>query len=460
MNKADRSSKLRSAWNRVRDSLWFLPSVGVVASMVTAIVAVQVPSPSPESPFAIGWIFGGGAEGARGVLSAIAGSLITVTGVVFSVTIVALQLASSQFTPRVLASFMADRVNQSVLAIFISTFTYTLLVLRSIRSEAEEREAVVPQIAVAIALLLLLVSIGALIVFINHSARSIQASVILERETSRTVARVEALFPDTLGRPVPVNRPDCGEADRLRAQLATAHGIAVTADGSGYLTALHAGVLWSICEHVDNTVITVRMDQHMGAFLFPGMVLATVWPAHAVNAAVVTAVRETFVLEAERTLEQDVEFGLLELADIALRALSPGINDPTTAMHCIDRLGEVLAALGSRPPANPVRRSEDGSVCLLARVTTFDRAIGIAFDQIRYFGAAQPAVALRMLETLSNLSGVVAPVLHAVLMKHSDAVMRQAHRSFEDPMERQRFDERTSAVLALLRRSNTGAPHS
>ncbi|HYW33389.1 MAG TPA: DUF2254 family protein, partial [Gemmatimonas sp.] len=267
------------AWSRIRDSLWFVPSVAVVVGTMLAIVTVRVPTPEDAGEFARVWLFGGGAAGARSMLSAIASSLITVTGVVFSVTIVALQLASSQFTPRVLGSFVADRVNQGVLGVFIGTFTYTLLVLRTIRSEAEDRELFVPHVAVAIALLLLLVSIAALIIYINHSARSIQASVILHRETRRTLGRVEVLFPQRVGHPARDASAD--------ARGAVPHaGVSdfVLASQSGYLQALHADALWKLEKEHRAGPITIRVEIAVGAFVFPGKRLATVWPADAVDA--------------------------------------------------------------------------------------------------------------------------------------------------------------------------------
>ncbi|MBA2243389.1 MAG: DUF2254 domain-containing protein, partial [Gemmatimonadetes bacterium] len=171
-------ARLTMVWVKVRDSLWFLPALLTLLASGLAMLVVEL---EKRGVLALGdsdhWLLGGGAEGARGVLSAIAGGLITVTGVVFSVTIVALQLASSQFTPRVLRNFTADRSNQLVLGVFIGTFTYTLLVLRTVRSPTPDQEAFIPRIAVALAVGLVLLSIAFLIFFINHAARSIQVSV-------------------------------------------------------------------------------------------------------------------------------------------------------------------------------------------------------------------------------------------------------------------------------------------
>ena len=423
----DRSSPLRLAWLRVRDSLWFVPSVAVVAATVLAILAVQIPTPDSTNELARLWLFGGGAAGARSMLSAIAGSLITVTGVVFSVTIVALQLASSQFTPRVLGSFVADRVNQAVLGVFIGTFTYTLLVLRTIRSAADDRELFVPHVAVTLALLLLLLSIAALIIYINHSARSIQASVILHRETLRTLERIDVLFPERVSHPA----RDISDDARGDALPAGAPGM-VTATHSGYLQALHTDTLWKLEDAHGTRPITIRMEIPVGAFVFPGKRLATVWPADAIDERLERSVRAAFALGPERTIEQDVEFGLIVIVDIALRALSPGINDPTTAMQCIDRLTEILAALGTREPPSSTRQSCDGTIRLLMRSITFSGTVSLAFDQIRLFGAENPAIAGRLLQSLRELATVVPASLHETLRAQAAAVVQQSRRSIRD----------------------------
>jgi uncharacterized membrane protein len=443
-----RTSRRGLAWTQVRDSLWFIPSLAVLTATGLAILAVQIPTPRPESHFAWVWLFGGGAEGARGVLTAIAGSLITVTGTVFSVTIVALQLASSQFTPRLLRSFVADRVNQAVLGVFIGTFTYTLLVLRTIHSAADGSDTFVPQVGVSIALVLLLVSIGALIVFINHAAHSIQASVILHRETQRTLVQIETLFPARIGRPEPTRAPEC-------AVPTDPPGVVAAAE-AGYLQAVNADALWRIGDARHADAVTIRMELHIGAFALPGRPLASVWPAHVAD-AVTGAIRDAFVLGSERTPEQDVEFGIVELSDIAVKALSPGINDPTTAMHAIDRLAQLLAAIGARPHPEAVRRSPDGSVRLLVRDTPFRRAAGLAFDQIRHFGAANPTIAKKLLEALGDLGTVVPPEEREALVEQAESVARAARRAIGDPADLAAVERLAAQALALTRAPGDGS---
>jgi uncharacterized membrane protein len=448
-----RSPRLALAWASVRDSLWFVPSIAVAVGTALAILAVNIPTPRAESRLAWVWLFGGSAEGARGVLSTIAGSLITVTGVVFSVTIVALQLASSQFTPRVMRSFVADRTNQVVLGVFIGTFTYTLLILRTVHSTSGGAEAFVPQVGVTFALVLLLVSIGALIVFINHAARSVQASVILHRETQHTLRRIEGLFPTGVAQPA--------SADGAPPPCPPEMLAVVAAREAGYLQAVQADTLVEVAE---GCRVTIRMELHVGAFAIPGKVLASVWPAHLLDERAERIVREAFVLGLERTPEQDVEFGIIEISDIAVRALSPGINDPTTAMLCIDRLTQVLAALSARCPPDLVRTGGDGSVRLIARGTTFERAAGLAFDQIRHYGGSNPAIAKKLLNAVLDLAGEATPRDQVVLTSHAEAVVRVARRAVEDPaalaeveqLAGQALDRTGAASQRAIRAAATG----
>ena len=375
-------------WGRVRDSLWFMPGVLTAAGVLLALVLTEVERRGFALEGAVGvWVFGGGAEGARGVLTAIASSLITVTGVVFSVTIVALQLASSQYTPRLLRDFTADRANQLVLGVFIGTFTYTLLVLRTVR-EADEGDAFVPGISVTIAIALAIVSIGVLIFFIDHSARSIQVTTILDRVTRRTLDDIERRFPADVGRPA---SPPHAIAD-------SGPGVVVEAGRSGYLQDVDANALFVAGRAGDQLIV---MDVDIGAFVMRGEPLARILGV-APSEATVDDVRAAFVLGPQRTPGHDIEFGIIELSDIAVKALSPGINDPTTALHCIDRIAEVLVFLGCRKEPDPIR-SETGAVHFVARHRSFDAVARRAFEPIREFGGGQAMIVRAVLRALARI---------------------------------------------------------
>jgi uncharacterized membrane protein len=425
-------------WHRVRDSLWFLPSLLTVLATLLAFAMTSAEMDGLVSlEMQLWWVFGGGVEGARGVLSAIAGGLITVTGVVFSITIVSLQLASSQFTPRVLRNFMADRGNQTVLGVFIGTFTYTLLVLRTIRSASDDGESFVPRLAVTIALVLVLVSIGFLIFFINHVANSIHVSTILERVSHRAVRDVERLFPEPVG-----EEDDSPHPDPRGANLDSAP---IRAAGAGYLQGVDGDQLFELGK--DRRVV-IAMQPHVGDFVVPGQVLATVWPRDVVDEQSASQIRKAFAVGPRRTPGQDVEFGILEISDIAVKALSPGINDPTTAAHCIDRLTQILLALGTRSPPRAARTRE-GRVHFLSRHTSFDRAMGVAFDGIRHFGASNPGVMLKLLENLAVLRGLVYGSRRATVVSYAGSVRRAARRQIEDSEDLARVEAAASHFPGL-----------
>ncbi|HEU4558338.1 MAG TPA: DUF2254 domain-containing protein [Longimicrobium sp.] len=412
-------ARMRLLWTRIRDSLWFLPGV---FTLVAALLAVAVTEADRVGMFEVdvlrSWIFSGGVDGARGVLQAITGGLITVIGVVFSVTIVALQLASSQFTPRVLRNFTSDRGNQLVLAVFIGTFTYTLLVLRTVRSAEDGEEPFIPRVAVTLAVVLVLVAIGFLIFFINHSARSIQVAAILDRVSKRTLAHVRHLFPEPVG-----HGDDAVPAGDLAAEWAT-----VTGSAAGYLQAVDGKGLFELGK---GRSLVIVMEPALGDFVLPGEPLARVSPPGAVDEELCAGVRKAFLLGPERTPGQDVAFGLTEIADIAVKALSPGINDPTTAVQCIDRLAEILLELGTRSPPRPWR-TEEGKVHYLARELAFERAVTVAFEQIRHFGASNPVVARALLGALGRLDARVPAGRRAVLREQADALLHDARARIDN----------------------------
>ena len=411
-------------WQRVRDSLWFIPGVLTACGALLALLLTEIERRGFALDGTVGaWVFGGGAAGARGVLAAIASSLITVTGVVFSVTIVALQLASSQYTPRLLRDFTADRGNQLVLGVFIGTFTYTLLVLRTVR-EANEGAAFVPGISVTLAIAFAIVNIGVLIFFIDHSARSIQVSTILARVTRRTLADIERRFPANVGQAAspPLFEP---------AGAATI----VEAERSGYLQHVDDRALFSTGRTASLVIV---MEVEVGAFVLRGEPLARVHGASP-SKRTVDAVRSAFVLGSQRTPGHDIEFGIIELSDIAVKALSPGINDPTTALHCIHRLAEVLAFLGGRNTPDPTR-SDDGAVHFIARHRPFDAIAMRAFEPIREFGGGQAMIMRALLDALGRIRARVPVARHPEIDQLVATMVATARERIDDHDDRRAIE--------------------
>jgi uncharacterized membrane protein len=428
---------LRTQWSAVRDSLWFLPAVitsGAIALAVTLLVLEgHGPLWAGEPPW---WVYQGGAEGARTVLNVITTGLITVTGVVFSVTIVAVQLASSQYTPRVLRNFRADRSNQVVLGIFIGTFTYTLLVLRTVRDAGGGSEADVPRVAVTVAVLLVLVSVGALIYFIDHVASEIHVTAILDRVTQRTMRIVHQRFPDHIG-PADEDPP----VDPRRPEH---ESVPVCAARAGYVQRVDEDRLFHLGEQAH---LVIGMERRIGEYVLQGRPLASVWTADGRLAPdLAQAVQRAFALGPDRTPDQDVEYGMIQISDIAIKALSPSINDPTTAVRCIDRLAEILADFGTRKRPE-ARRTRDGRIAFVATHTTFDGAVKVAYDDIRHFGASIPLIAEHLLETLGDLLKLVPPSRHGPLLGQARAVLHSAREKISNPQDRAEVERMAERLI-------------
>lgn len=433
--------RLRHLWATLRSSYWFVPSLMTVAAGVLAVGTVLLDrSIDREAAEDFSWVFSGGPDGARAVLEVIASSVMTTAGIIFSVTIAALSLASSQLGPRILQNFMRDTGNQVVLGTFIGTYVFCLLVLRTIRGE--DFGDFVPPISVTVGLLLALASLGVLIYFIHHVAISIQAPTVVAQVGAELATHVERTFRgdrglDRLPRP-----------PSLPAEL-EARGARVAAPRSGYVQALDETRLVELArEHGLLLVIERRPGHFVGA----GAPLALAWPPERCGPAVARKVRRMFVVGDRRTPEQDVEFAADQLVEMAVRALSPSLNDPFTAVSCLDWLGAALcrAARGQSP--GPLRCDGQGEPRLVFRSPlTFAALADRAFHQIRQNGAGKPAVAIRMLETIETVgrcSGGGRDTL-GVLLEHAAQVHRAAAAEISDPRDLRDVGERYARVLAL-----------
>ncbi|MDQ4100552.1 MAG: DUF2254 domain-containing protein [Chloroflexota bacterium] len=427
-----RPAQFRSWWEDVQDSLWLIPALGTLfcGALAFGLVWLDHRLALTGGVEGLSWVFTGGSEGARGVLSAIAASIITVTATIFSIAVVAMQLASGQFTPRVLRQFTGDRANQIVLAVFIGTFTYSMLVLRTVRSEADAGGTFVPLLAVAVAIILSLVCIGLLIFFIHHAARSIQVSVIIDTAADDTADLVRHHFREQPGTGFDLNAPRLPDGESF--ELCCRWG--------SYVQDLDEGNLLALARDHD---LTIHVLEPVGAFAYDGAVLARVWPAAHVDAEVDRQLHNTFVTGIERTLHHDVAFGVRQLADIAIKALSPGINDPTTATHAVDRLGGILTLAGRRlPPARIL--TVDGRPAVFLPTITFEELLDLSYTQIRHFGAGDVVFISHLLVTLRRISDLVPPERHGALRRHTLLARDEARTALTMPEDIEAVDRLTA----------------
>ncbi len=431
-------AKLRALWRNIYESLWFLPAVFTVVAILAAALLTRADPLLPDeiNRRQLPWLFSGGPEGARGVLDAIASSFITITGTVFSITIVALQLASSQYTPRVLRTFMADRANQLVLAVFIGTFVYSMLVMRTIHTGGDGYEAFVPIVATTFAGVLAIVSIGFLIFYIHHAASSLQADTIMAAVMREARNTIRQEYPDTL-------EDEQGASGAVEEQVDLPGGgqTAVYAKEPGYLTALDERRLLEVSRSAG---CIIRIEVRVGDYIYPGTLLATL--ASEAGEEIAEKTRDAFAMEASRTQHQDIRFSIIELVDIAAKALSPGVNDPTTAMSAIDRIGELLLELGLR--ARPAVRKADDGATIITNLPDFDDIVRLAFDQVARYGADHVEVSLRIL----NVIGAIGPMLPPV---RRESLRRLVSRLEPVLLERQNiatYRQEVSAAIADAQR--------
>jgi uncharacterized membrane protein len=388
-------TKLSWLWDTIQGSLWFVPSVMAAAAVTLAFTAVWIDHDllqgKPGDTVAL--VYEGGAHGAREVLSTIAGAMITVAGVIFSITVVALTLASQQFGPRLLRNFMHDRGNQIVLGTFISIHLYCLIVLRAVRGE--DAGGFVPHLSVSIALVLALTAAGVLIYFFHHATSSIRASSVIAKVSLELDEAIERLFPQCVQQPGPslhaATLDPCISSDQFNAGQCKG----VESQESGYLQVVDTEELVLLATRHD---LAIRVDCRPGGFVTCEMTIATIFPAERASSHVINAVNEALILGDERTVVQDMLFPAQQLAEIAVRALSPSMNDPSTALACLDRVGAALIRLSNRKIPSPYRYDEEGRLRLVIYPASLTELIEKTIDPIRQYGSSSALVILRLLE--------------------------------------------------------------
>lgn len=431
--------RLRATWEYVRGTYWAVPSAMSVAASLLSIGVIHLDEAVGSR---LSWVYAGGPEGARAVLSTIAGSMITVAGVTFSITIVALTLASQQFGPRLLRNFLRDLGNQIVLGTFVSTFLYCLLVLRTIRGT--EDVEFVPHLAVTIGVGLAMVSLGVLIFFIHHVVTSIQASRIIARVAADLDAAANRLFPEAVAPSTTGGAADASTTPRPTAGALTV----VRAALAGYVQAIDDDRLVAVARGRD---LRVWLHVAPGAFVRPGSALMTVCAETAPDDWASDVFRGLVMIGAEHSGTQDIRFFMGQLVELAVRALSPGINDPATARGCLDRLEHALSVLASRRLPDAVRLDADRVPRVMAQPVTFATFVDTAFAEVGRHAESSVSVTCRLLDAVRNVAHCVqrdgdrAPLLEQAL-----AIRERSRQQRLAPGDRARIEDAYAAARDAL----------
>jgi uncharacterized membrane protein len=421
-------------WDRIHTGYWFLPT-----AMAAVSIALAYGMDAADRAFRGGptwWaLAAGGPEGARALLSTSATSLVTFAGVAFSITIVALALAASQLGSKVLRTFMRDSGNQSALGVFIASTLYILLVLRATPGRSIGENADVPVLSVALALVLTVASIGMLVYFLHHVATIIQVEHVVSAVALDLQEAIERMYP---------GRGEESETDpEPRGSTA-----AVTSDRSGYLQMLDEEAVLAIAAAGD---FEVRILRRPGEFFPEGEALAEAWPADRLTPAAARKLRSAFSVGRYRTVVQDVEFGIDQLVQIAIRALSPGINDTLTAISCMNWLEAALQTLARRKPPSPVLRDGRGRSRVVIRRASPRQVADAAFNLLRAASRPNAVAVHRLLDVIAAVGRVCSNAeFRSALRCHADLIARNAAEGLPSEEDRREAERRYREAVDAL----------
>lgn len=364
----------------LRSNYWFIPTLMIIASLLGAFVVLEVDArgwiPMPE------WLSPDTADGARQILATIAGAAITIAGVTFSITMVTLSLTSQQFGPRTLRNFLSDRGNQFTLGTFVATFTYCLTILGSVRGESGS--AYVPEWAIIVALLQALLCVFVLVYFIHHVASNIRGPAII-RELYKDARSI--LFDQY---------PNKIEGTAIRGTLPENfedHATWIEALEPGYIQNFNLERLLSIASTYD---LLIKLERRAGEFIYHGCPVMQVAPAHKVNDKIQNKLLDCLLVGSIRTPEKDPTHQPERMTELAVRALSPGINDPYSAIECLNWLSDLLVYIAHHEIPHCGKRDEDGTVRVWMNILDFGQFMDRVFDPIRQYGKDSVLVIMRM----------------------------------------------------------------
>jgi uncharacterized membrane protein len=431
-----------SAWRReaLRTNLWVVPTVEIALAVALFAGTYALDRAAYDGSIQLpSWIFGGGADAARTIVTAIAAAVVTVVTLVFSITIVTLTLASTQFGPRMLRNFIRDRITQVTLGTFVATFVYAILVLASIGSA--NHHTLVPRLSITTTMALAVVDVAVLLVFIDHIAKSIQLPQVIA-SIAGDLSR--AIDSELMGIPTPAIVEPGPSLMEVTRRLDEESGV-VCAPDSGYLQFVRVDRLINLAARDD---IVIRLLHRPGHFVVAGQPLADVWPAAAAP-RVARALGGAHATGSYRTLTQDLSFAVDQLEEIAIRALSPAVNDTFTALACIDWLGDALCKIADRWCPQTVHRDAAGHVRVITVAISFRRLVERAYEKIRQASRGMPAVMIRQLEALAKvMPHTTSAAQREILLAQADMILRASEESVPEDADRADVRRRYEAVVS------------
>ena len=389
---------IRSHWQNALRGFWLFPGLTALTLAVLAVVLIELDRSAGAD--GISYTFDGDASAARSILTTVGATVITVAGLAFSITVVTVQLVSSQFSPRTLRSFLADRPSQLIAGAFVGIFAYCLLVLRTVRDEGGGAAEFVPSLSVSVAIGLGLVGLVLLLVFIHRVTQVIKVESITGRVAAETFEAIESHYPEAFA-----EESGPGLAEVVAAWEATGPPRAVHPAQPGYVRAVESDLLSKLDLPGSSRI---HLPARAGDQVTTSTAVVRVWCADPLDDSLLADLRRLVVVEREREVAADPAFGIRQLTDVALRALSPGVNDPTTAITCIGYLQEAFEQLAARRFPDPVRRLEPSGVLVAASTASFEELVREPFADLARFASGDARVASALLDALAGISAAAA----------------------------------------------------
>jgi uncharacterized membrane protein len=435
-----------SAWRReaLRTNLWLLPTLEIALAAALFAGTYALDRAAYDGSIHLpSFLNSGSADAARQILTTIAAAVITVVTLVFSITIVTLTLASTQFGPRMLRNFIRDQITQITLGTFVATFVYAILTLVSIGPDSHGE--FVPHLSITVTLALVLLDVAVLVLFIDHIAKSIQLPQVIASIAGDLSGAIDA----DVGTPAP-GQPKAGPSlSEVVVRLDEDSGV-VRAPRSGYLQFVRVERLIEIAIR---SRAVIRLLHRPGHFVVEGQPLADVWPADAAP-GVARALGGAHATGSYRTLTQDLSFAVDQLVEIAIRALSPAVNDTFTALACIDWLGDALCKIAVQWQPNAVHRDATGRVRVITLTVGFRRLVERAHEKIRQASRGMPAVMIRQLEALAKvIDYATSSAERQVLITQAEMILRSSEESVPEEGDRADVRERYETVMSAARRA-------
>jgi uncharacterized membrane protein len=433
-------------WRRevLRTNLWLVPAIEVMAAIALFAGTVAVDRAAYRGAlFLPSWVIGGAADAARQILTTIAAAVITVVGVVFSIILLTLTLASSQFGPRMLRNFIRDPWTQVTLGTFVATFVYAVLVLVSVGPGSHG--TFVPHLGITVTLALTVADLTVLIYFIHHIAISIQLPQVIASIARDLSEAIKTQGGEGGGEPGAAGGESGPSAAEILARL-EADGRDVRAPASGYLQSIRHRNLVRLAAEAH---AVISLDYRPGHFIVQGHRFASVWPPEA-GARISDALGRAHFVGPYRTLTQDMSFAVDQLVEIALRALGRATNDTFTALTCVDWLGDNLCKITRHWHPVRVHRDGKGVIRVIAPQPDYDRLVQRAFEKIRQASTGMPAVMIRQLEAITKIMAETSSDgQRRVLLDQAAMIDRACERSVPEAADRADVRRRYEAVLTV-----------